>query len=80
MILTSSLGNNCGLYIIGSVMQQCIVVYPLVLIFPLQLCVTVVVVVETVLLEATKSAVLWLSETWLALLHSSPSVNGRTHP
>lgn len=74
MILTSSLGNNCGLYIIGSVMQQCIVVYPLVLIFPLKLCVTVVVV-ETVLLEATKSAVLWLSETWLALLHSSPSIN-----
>lgn len=79
MILTSSLGNNCGLYIIGSVMQQCIVVYPLILIFLLKLCVTVVVV-ETVLLEATKSAVLWLSETWLALLHSSPSVNGRTHP
>lgn len=79
MILTSSLGNNCGLYIIGSVMQQCIVVYPLVLIFPLKLCVTVVVV-ENVLLEAAKSAVLWLSETWLALLHSSPSVNGRTHP
>lgn len=74
MILTSSLGSNCGLYIIGSVMQQCIVVYPLVLIFPLKLCVTVVVV-ETVLLEATKSAVLWLSETWLALLHSSPSIN-----
>lgn len=79
MILTSSLGSNCGLYIIGSVMQQCIVVYPLILIFLLKLCVTVVVV-ETVLLEATKSAVLWLSETWLALLHSSPSVNGRTHP
>lgn len=79
MILTSSLGNNCGLYIIGSVMQQCIVVYPLILIFLLKLCVTVVVV-ETVLLEATKSAVLWLSETWLVLLHSSPSVNGRTHP
>lgn len=79
MILTSSLGNNCGLYIIGSVMQQCIVVYPLILIFLLKLCVTVVVV-ETVLLEATKSAVIWLSETWLALLHSSPSVNGRTHP
>lgn len=79
MILTSSLGSNCGLYIIGSVMQQCIVVYPLILIFLLKLCVTVVVV-ETVLLEATKSAVIWLSETWLALLHSSPSVNGRTHP
>jgi len=79
MILTSSLGSNCGLYIIGSVMQQCIVVYPLILIFLLKLCVTVVVV-ETVLLEATKSAVLWLSETWLVLLHSSPSVNGRTHP
>lgn len=61
MILTSPLGNNCGLHVIGSVMQQCIVVYPLVVFFLLKLCV-IVVLVEAVLLKAKESSSLALRD------------------